>query len=268
MKPVCMNLTVLDMVPFGQTGREPAYFALRLDCPNWLEWHPGQFVMLRPESFMSDHILARPFSICHVTKDHLVCFFQVCGNGTKMLSRAKSGDKISVWGPLGTWFKMEEKTPTLLLAGGMGIAPFVGYVNHHPNLNNLEMIFGHRDDIGCYPAESINGHIPFESMQESKKGDLDKFIEVLEHKIETYAKKNGLVLACGPNPFLRTVQKLAAKNNVCCQISLENRMACGVGACLGCVCTTSRQWPEKNKKNWPVQVCLKGPVFFSNLIEL
>lgn len=267
MEPVCSTLTVLDNVPFGQTGPKPQFYALRLSPPDWESWCPGQFVMLKPHCFGLGKPLGRPFSICHFTRTQLVCFFKVAGDGTRIMANLRAGDKILSWGPLGTWFAVEEDTPTLILAGGMGIAPFVGYVLSHPKPQNVAMLFGHREDLGCYPLDSISSHISVTAMQDAGARDLEAFVNAMEDLVGAYAAKNGLVVACGPGPFLKAVNRAAVKHGARLQISLENRMACGLGACLGCVCKTSAEWPEAGKKNWPVQTCLKGPVFWSRFID-
>ena len=242
------ELDVLDLVPFGQTGNESRFFALRLSRPDWTRWRPGQFVMIRPRNFGLDIPWARPLGICHMTSRHMICFFQVRGKGTRRMSELRSGDKVRVWGPLGNGFSVEPDTPTLLLAGGMGIVPFVGYVSEHPKPWNISMLFGHREHISCYPVDSINEHVPLDSLREAESGDLDDFIFTIQERMSEYADQKGLVLACGPTPFMRTVQKFAADLGVRCQLSLENRMACGVGACLGCVTKTTDAWPVEEKR--------------------
>lgn len=266
--PIQAQCEVLDLVPFGNTGNETHFFALRLSRPAWDGWQPGQFVMLRPRMFGNELPWARPFSICHVTGQHLVCFFKVLGRGTERLASVKPGDAVTVWGPLGHGFAVEGDTPTLLLAGGMGIAPFVGYVHSHPQPWNVTMLFGHRDPLGCFPVDSINERIPVDRLREQDPGDLDNLIFTMQERMAEYAEQKGLVLACGPTPFLRTVQKFALELGVRTQLSLENRMACGVGACLGCVCKTTDKWPEEARRNWPVQVCTRGPVFWADQIDL
>ena len=121
-QPSSCLLTVLDLVPFGQTGQESRFFALRLTRPDWPSWRPGQFVMVRPTSFGLEMPWARPFGICHMTSRHLICFFQVVGRGTRRMAELKAGDTVRVWGPLGNGFAMEPDTPTLLLAGGISLA--------------------------------------------------------------------------------------------------------------------------------------------------
>ncbi len=267
--PQSTQLKVLDLVPFGmETAEKQKFFALRLERPDWESWHPGQFVMVRPQSFGLEHPWGRPFGICHVTAQHLICFFQVCGKGTARMAELKSGDTVQVWGPLGNFFKVEPDTPTLLLAGGMGIVPFVGYVHEHPKPWNLSMIFGHRASLRCFPLDSLNERITVDTLHESVPGEIANFVYTVKESMREIAEQKGLVLACGPEPFLKTVQEYALELNVRTQLSLENRMACGVGACLGCVAKTTDAWPVQDKKNWPVQTCNHGPIFWADQITL
>jgi len=155
-----------------------------------------------------------------------------------------------------------------LLAGGMGIVPFVGYVSEHPKPWNVTMLFGHREPLSCYPVDSINEHVPLDSLRETVPGDLDNFIFTIQERMREYAEQKGLILACGPLPFLKTVHGFARELNARVQLSLENRMACGVGPCLGCVTRTTEEWPVADKRNGLVQTCNHGPVFWANQIEL
>lgn len=264
----CISLKVLDNVPFGQVAGEVLFYALRLEKPEWADWKPGQFVMIRPTGWALDMLWARPFSICRVSSRDLVLFFQVVGRGTERLATLKTGDDVMVWGPLGNSFAMEADTPTLLLAGGIGIAPFVGYVHAHPKPWNLHMDFGHRMPMNCYPFESINEKIMAENHQEESAEDLGRFIETMDNRIAEYAKDNGLVLACGPTPFLKTVKHLAQKHEARCQLSLENRMACGVGACLGCVTRVPEGVDGEGIDGGRTTVCTTGPVFWSESVDL
>lgn len=255
-------------MPFGQNEEESRFFVLRLSRPDWDAWNPGQFIMVRPYNFGTEILWGRPLGICHMTVRHLICFFQVCGRGTRRMALLRPGDTVRVWGPLGKGFAMEPETPTLLLAGGMGIVPFVGYVHRHPKPWNVTMLFGHREPVHCYPVESIHELVPVDSLREQKDGDLDNFIFTLQERMRDYADLRGLVLACGPTPFLRTVQTCATELGVRCQVSLENRMACGVGACLGCVVQTTPAWPDATRRNRPIQVCTCGPVFWADQVTL
>lgn len=252
------ELDVLGIVPYGHEKR---HFALRLSHPGWAHWQPGQFTMLRPASFGLELPWGRPFSICHMTGRHLICFFRVQGRGTQRLAQVHPGDTVTAWGPLGRGFVMEENRPTLLLAGGMGMAPFVGYAHRHPQPWNLSMLFGHREPLDCFPMDSINERIPVDTLHEQNPDDLNNFIAALQERMRHCASQGGIALACGPEPFLRTIRSLALDLSCPTQLSLENRMACGVGACLGCVCQTPRN-------PLPVQTCIHGPVFWAQEVSL
>ena len=225
------DLAVIDNVPFGLTGSQGRFFALRLERPDWKSWAPGQFVMLRPQGWALDMPWARPFSICRVSTNELVIFFQVAGRGTEKMAKLRRGDKVHLWGV-------------------------------------LSMVFGHRLPEDCYPVESLGERIDVESFHENTSEDLEWFLNHVRSRIEAYAERNGLVLACGPAPFLKAVQGFALAAKARCQLSLESRMACGVGACLGCVTKTTEKWPVEEKAGTPVQTCTHGPVFWADQITL
>lgn len=257
-----VELTVTDLVPFGQqTDRE--FYALTLKKPEWTNWRAGQFVMLRPASWGSEMTWARPFSICRVTSQSLVLFFQVVGKGTKHIAELKSGDNAIIWGPLGTHFESDLR-PTLLLAGGIGIAPFAGYIEQHKKPSNLSMLFAHRLPAQCYPIENFTQHIEVDIIHERSNADLPATLAKVREQMKQIKQQNGLVLACGPMPFLKTVWHYAKELKVDTQLSLEQRMACGIGACLGCVTTTNEDFADKEKTGLPVQTCTKGPVFWAH----
>jgi dihydroorotate dehydrogenase electron transfer subunit len=233
-QPALAHLTVMDLVPFGNVGPQTAFYALRLTPPEWEHWSPGQFIMLRPASAGSEILWARPFSICRVTPRDLILFFQVRGRGTAAMTKLQPGDVLHVWGPLGNSFALEPETPTLLLAGGIGIAPFVGYVHAHPTPGEVFMEFGHRMPLECYPFDSINEKITLSAHLEKNGKDRESFLSLVEERVRQFAGR-GLVLACGPTLFLRAVQAFALRHKARAQLCLETRMACGVGACHGCV---------------------------------
>ena len=265
--PQFAELRVLDPAPFGRESTART-FSLRLSPPPWNEYAPGQFVMLRPADWGLELPWARPFSVSSAGEHDLVCFIQVAGRGTQRLAELKAGDTVRVWGPLGNGFAVEADSPTLLLAGGVGIAPFIGYAQKHPKPWNVSMLFGHRAPPDCYPAAGISGRIDVVAMHENVPADLELFIAAMRARMEQHAEKNGLALACGPLPFLHTVQELAAQTGLRTQLSLESRMACGVGACLGCTTVTTDAWPAPEQKNWPVQTCIHGPVFWADHVVL
>lgn len=262
------EVNVIDNIPFGPRLGTVQCFALRLERPAWQIWYPGQFVMVRPCGWGLEMPWARPFSISRVSATELVLFIQSTGRGTSRIEKLRRNDRVNVWGPLGNRFAMEETTPTLLVAGGIGIAPFVGYAERHPKPSQLTMLFGHRLPEECYPVETLGERIELEAYQDNNPADLEWFVSHISTRMEAYAERKGLVLACGPMPLLRTVQEIALKTGARTQLSLENRMACGVGACLGCVTTTTDKWPVPDKAGHPVQTCTQGPIFWAHQIVL
>ena len=256
----CRNVTVLDVAPVGQSKMAGELMELRLELPGWDSWKPGQFVMVRPVDWELDLLWARPFSISSADDRSMTLLIQKTGRGTRRLGELQPGDKVTVWGPLGNGFAMAADRPTLLMAGGVGIAPFRGYVENHPASENLHLFFAHRLPLDCYPFEALRRTVAGESTMERGPEDLAAIIAAMGERIAEFAARDGLILACGPTPFMRTVQRFAAESGARAQLSLENRMACGVGACLGCV--------TKNGKDQHVQVCTRGPVFWSDDVVL
>ncbi len=167
-----LEFKVLDNVHFGtQKENNQSFYALTLEFPSdfpaqWKKWKAGQFVMVRPKDWGNEMLWARPFSIARVTSRGLILFFQTVGRGTEKLAKLKSGDSVLVWGPLGTSFAIEKSTPTLLLAGGIGIIPFCGYMDQHPSRANLHMLFGHKNNIEHYPLDTIAQHIEVDVFHE------------------------------------------------------------------------------------------------------
>ncbi len=275
--PIRLELEVLDNVPFGTTNEKKIQFQaltlklpenLQENAPSWLSWNAGQFVMLRPKNWRNEIISARPFSIARVSHQGLVLFFQTVGEGTKQIATLTHGDKVIVWGPLGNGFTMQDKYPTLLVAGGIGIVPFMGYTEQHKRKGNLQMLFSHRIPSESYPLDTIAQTIDVQSFYEQNSSDLDRFLSTVKTSMLKTAKNDGLVLACGPMPLLKYVWHISQEHSVKTQISLENKMSCGVGACLGCVAKTSMEWPDQFKAGLPIQTCTSGPVFWAHEIDL
>lgn len=270
--PVRSELTVTDNVPFGKptagASDEYRFYALTLENPEWKDWRPGQFIMMRPADNKASTQWARPFSICRATPRGLVLFFRVADAPWERFARLKRGDKVVVWGPLGTSFVVQPDTPTLLLARGVGIAPFAGYADRHPDPSSLFLLFGHTHPSGSYPTDAMASRLELENVHAYTPEEMEHFHAVMREKMRTYKKRGGICLACGPMPFLYRVWKEAVELELPTQLSLEQRMACGTGACLGCVTVTSRHWAEPARAGLPVQTCTSGPVFWASDIDL
>jgi dihydroorotate dehydrogenase electron transfer subunit len=277
------QLAVTALKPLGDSVAGAAFFTLHLTRPPWKAWSPGQFVMLRPAGSSQEMLWARPFSICQLSGDELLVFFQVRGRATSAMATLAPGTMLDVWGPLGNALAVESNSATLLLAGGAGIAPFVGYAHAHPRPENISMEFGHRMPLHCYPFEGIRMIAAAEAHHERNDNDRAAFLLLLDERIQQFAGK-GLVLACGPVPFLEQVQKLSLKYAARTQLCLETRMACGIGACLGCVVKAllparklinphspkdkaSSTAPARAEAGY-VQTCVCGPNFWADTVTL
>jgi dihydroorotate dehydrogenase electron transfer subunit len=254
----CREVKVRELRFLGAWEGPSDFVELTLESPGWESYKPGQFAMIRPKFWGLELTWGRPFSISRADADSLTFFIQVVGRGTERITRLKPEDEVVVWGPLGNGFSMPEDTPTVLLAGGMGLAPFRGYIEKHPTPEYVRLVFAHRPDLHCYPFASMAEKVRAEAIQEKSPDDLPAVIEKIEREVAGAA--GGLVLACGPLPFLKTVQQAARLHKVRAELSLERSMACGVGACLGCVC--------KNGDDKHVQVCARGPVFQAEDVRL
>jgi dihydroorotate dehydrogenase electron transfer subunit len=250
----CQTLQVQNV----SSLQENTIFHLQLCSPQW-SWKPGQFAMLRPDNWGLDPFMARPFSIADQSPSILDFFWQVVGRGTRRMTDLTPGQEVTVWGPLGNGFAYDPDVPTLLLAGGMGLVPMYGLVNNHPKPGNLELIFGHRQRLQAYPYASLARKILSWDVLDQNETDLQKLERAVRVKIKGYSQ-DGQILACGPKPFLRMVQHISNQVGAKAQLSLETQMACGIGACLGCV--------VRRSDGQYAQVCTQGPVFWSEDILL
>ena len=297
----CEEVTLLELRPLGldpTSSNKPeikyAELHLQVNCPAWQNSKPGNFVMLRPSQINGqpvplawghDLTWARAFSICRVENLpqalggglKIVLFLQLLGRGTPHLLGLTPGDKLLMWGPLGNSFEVSAQKPTLMLAGGLGVAPFVGYCLNHPAPNNLRLEFGHRVSLNSYPLSAFPSSVKFNTHFEQSKQDLDNYLVLIKNLIEEYALKDSLILACGPHLFLKYIHKtaLAAGAGHKTQLSMETQMACGSGACLGCTVKVPASSPfmpkdaspEIKQAGWPIQVCLHGPIFWAQEVN-
>ncbi len=264
----CQDVHIVQQIRLSKKGSVEEFYELTLEYPSvgagkavsWDAFRPGQFIMIRPADFTRSTVLARPFSVFSVDKkEGIRILYQVVGQGTRELAALQAGADITVWGPLGNAFSMPADKPTLVLAGGIGIAPFYEYIRRHPSPAHVKMLFGHRPPLHCYEYDRFSALCICEAHQETCRADLDEFITMLYKYVPEYCA-GGHVVACGPLPFLRTIKKIADECGGSAELSLESKMACGIGACLGCVCD--------HKEKGPLAVCARGPVFKSGEIYL
>lgn len=223
------------------------------------EARPGQFIDLysRDESRM----LPRPISICEIDREagRLRIVYRVVGKGTEEFSHLVSGEKIAVLGPLGNGFPLKEGKKVFLMGGGIGIPPMVQLAKE---LNKeVQIIAGYRDELFLTEELNKNGRL-YIATEDGSAGTKGNVMDAV--------RENGLtaevIYACGPRPMLRAVKTYAEENGIECYLSMEERMACGIGACLACVCQSTEVDGHTYVKN--KRVCKEGPVFLSTEVEL
>lgn len=224
-------------------------FSFVLEAPSLAALaQPGQFANFR----LPGHTLRRPISICEIDgqRGTLRFVFQIRGEGTAELSKYSIGDSLEILAPLGKGFRTNDKK-TLLIGGGIGVPPLLGAAKELGGKAVAILGFRNRtsvileEDFSRMGAETLiatdDGSYGFHGLvtQLAEKQDFEE------------------ICACGPMPMLRAVAKLARDRDVPCQISLEERMACGIGACLGCATPLLN---EKGEQYFG-HVCKDGPVF-------
>ncbi|WP_026476614.1 dihydroorotate dehydrogenase electron transfer subunit [Alkaliphilus transvaalensis] len=226
----------------------------------------GQFVNVYCNK--GELLLPRPISICEVNREsgELTLVYAVVGKGTKVISEMKVGEDLQIIGPLGRGFMILEdeedeeenqENPVylehLIIAGGIGVPPMVELVKNLKG--NVTVLLGFRcnpilEDI--FKKYGATVHVATEDGSVGLKGNVMDLINQLKPKAD-------MVYSCGPKPMLKAVAQWSKKENIATQISLEERMACGIGACLVCTCKIQKE----EETDWENRrVCKDGPVFW------
>lgn len=226
---------------------------------------PGQFLEVK----VTDNIepfLRRPISIYNLIKEEGIVefIFQVKGRGTELLSKIEVGKNIDIMGPLGYGtFKVQDYKNVAIIGGGIGSYPLYELAKQLKGRANLNVYLGFRDKslVTCekeFEAIGLNKLcVTTDDGSYKEKGFAINFMkkDIEEHMVD-------MIFACGPLPMLRAVREFAIENNIPCQVSLEQRMGCGIGACLGCaVKVISGVNPRYG------HVCKEGPVFNAKDVE-
>ncbi len=223
----------------------------------------GQFLSLYLED--ESRLLPRPISICGIDKEAgtIRMVFRIAGEGTRQISRLKAGDTIEVMGSLGNGFFDTEDKVSMVIGGGIGIPPMLGLAKKlHGEGKKVIAVLGYRN-AGTFLAKE------FEDVADVVIATEDGSVGVKGNVIDAVRAKSltaDTVYACGPTPMLRGVKAFAEAAGIPAQISMEEKMACGIGACLACVCKSKDKDHHSNVNN--KRICKDGPVFHANEIEL
>ena len=219
------------------------------------EAEAGQFVMLKNES--GSTYLRRPFGVADVNKEkgQLTVIYRLPGKGTRELSELKEGAEISVEGPLGKGFDLGIDGKTLLIGGGVGIAPII-YTAHALAEKGSEpiVLLGVKNSSELFWKEYFQTYAAdlFITTDDGSAGIKGFAIDAMPAILEKHDIKH--IKICGPTIMMEGLAKYAMEKGIECQVSMEKRMACGIGVCLGC--TFEGKVSKKRQK-----VCADGPVF-------
>ena len=223
---------------------------------------PGQFVMVYPGN--ESTILPRPISICEIIGGKVLrLVYRVAGKGTKEFSTYRAGDEVKVLGPLGNGFPLDKAKgkSSLLIGGGIGVPPILELSKKLKKENTTTVIGYRNDDLFLKKDFSKYGSVVI-ATEDGSFGTKGNVLDAIREK----ELEADVIFACGPMPMLRAIKKYAEENNMEAYISLEERMACGVGACLGCVCKTTKKDAHSHVNN--ARVCTEGPVFDAREVDI
>ena len=225
---------------------------------------PGQFVSVYSND--KSRLLPRPISICEADEESgcLRLVFRIAGEGTREFSRLETGDKVDLVGPLGNGFPAEraEGRRVWLIGGGIGIPPMLQLDHDLEEMgaaSGVTAILGYRDEQFLLEDFSCECVIATEDGSAGTKGNV--LYAIRENDL-----KADVIYACGPTPMLRALKEYSLKEGIECWLSLEEKMACGIGACLSCVCRSTEKDEHSQVNN--KRICTEGPVFLSTDIEL
>jgi dihydroorotate dehydrogenase electron transfer subunit len=260
-------MTVGDIIENRRVA--PGYFQMTIQLPQSFPAPvPGQFVMVR-NAEQGETLLPRPFSVYGFQQQGeqtvIDLLYRIAGKGTYLLSRMSRGEKLSILGPLGRGFSIPAGVKkVVLVAGGVGVAPLIFLL--HSGLipagdkNSMELIFylGARTGALLTGLERLNGFCSLKiCTDDGSRGYCGPVTALLKDDIGGYNPEETIIYACGPVAMTRAMGHLLNRNSIRCQVSLEERMACGLGACLGCAVAVRGEAGTINYR----RVCKDGPVF-------
>ncbi len=231
----------------------------------WIETKAAEFA--RPGQFVSlycgehSHLLPRPISICEIDKEKgaLRLVYRVVGAGTDEFSNYVEGSKVKILGPLGNGFPLEGAKP-ILIGGGIGVPPMLQLAKELDG--DATIVLGYRNkDMFLKEQFDAEGKVVI-ATDDGSVGCHGTVVDAMREQDIT----GDVIFACGPKPMLAAIKAYAEEKNIKCYVSMEERMACGIGACLGCVCKTKEKDAHSHVNN--TRICKDGPVFLAEEVEL
>jgi dihydroorotate dehydrogenase electron transfer subunit len=242
---------------------EPRYqiMGLVLKTDISLEANPGQFVHVQVSNGL-DPLLRRPISIAKIDPQskEITLLYRVRGKGTERLAQVKPGEALSVMGPLGRGFSLPEKGELILVAGGIGAFPLLALACQAKEQGLSVRLFWGGESQAFFESAGLSywkaAGIPIEvSTLDGSLGEKGNVLDLIKKgSLSTLSS----VAVCGPNPMMQALSEYFLELGYPVEVSLEERMGCAVGACLGCVCTLKDEVSGNIRRG---KVCKDGPVF-------
>ena len=226
----------------------------------------GQFVSVYSND--ASKLLPRPISLCGIDREagtlRLVYRVTGEGTGTEELSKLQAGDTVKIMGPLGNGFTVEPGKKAFLIGGGIGVPPMLQLAKEMKasGVAEFQTIMGYRNAETFLLDEFKELGDAFAATEDGSVGTKGNVLDT----ICALNLKADIIYACGPTPMLRALKNYAQEQNMECYVSMEERMACGIGACLACVCNSTEKDAHSNVKN--KRICKEGPVFNAKEVEL
>ena len=226
------------------------------------EAKPGQFISVYSND--KSRMLPRPISLCQINREEgtLRIVYRVVGKGTDEFSKASAGDTFEILGPLGNGFPLDvvKGKKVLMMGGGIGIPPMLQTAKEAEG--EVSIVSGYRNADLFLEKELGEAGTLYIATEDGSVGTKGNVIDAIREN----ELKPDVIFACGPTPMLRAIKEYALKENILCYISMEEKMACGVGACLACVCQSKEVDGHSHVHN--KRICKDGPVFLSTEVEL
>ena len=229
---------------------------------------PGQFICVYPKN--KSTLLPRPISICEVAEDKkaLRIVYRIAGQGTTEFSGYQAGESIEVLGTLGNGFPAAEGKgkKVFLMGGGIGVPPILQLAKELRaqglSKDDIQIVVGYRDSRMFLKEDLEQSGTVYVATEDGSFGTKGNVMNAIE--------ENGIsadvIFACGPMPMLRAIKQYAEEMDITAYISLEEHMACGVGACLGCVVKTKKVDHHSHVHN--ARICTDGPVFEAAEVDI
>lgn len=261
--PIQEKCRILDHQKVG-----PNYYKLTLVSP-YIASHAeaGQFVEVKcTDGF--DPLLRRPISLHRISKEHgtFELLYDVVGKGTEMLTKFFVGEELNVLGPLGSGFQIDTKKQIhILVGGGIGVAPLLSLAEQLKTSGKkaIYVLIGAKTK-SCLSCEAEFRKITDQVLAATDDGSYGKkglvsdlLLDIINNQLSVISYQLSVIYACGPRPMLMAITEIASQKKIDCQVSMEERMACGLGACKGCAIKT---------KSGYKMTCKDGPVFNSQEI--